>query len=161
MCVRLSVYLVLPDWPMSYYYKRYCGTSNIGLVPYLAGITSTPCCSSYFEYFTPFPFSLPTQGFIMHLSSTPPPPGSTFPQNPEEFDADPRVSFSKLSNKFLLETDDGQEYEYDDALKRWVPVVRLSSSHEQQRSMCLRAAGNPLFLHTSCPNERFLIASRV
>ena len=52
------------------------------------------------------------------------PATSSFPQNPEEFDADPRVSFSKLVNKFILELDDGQEYEYDDALKRWVPVVR-------------------------------------
>lgn len=49
---------------------------------------------------------------------------SSFPQNPEEFDADPRVSFSKLDNKFILEVDDEHEYEYDDALKRWVPVVR-------------------------------------
>ena len=51
-------------------------------------------------------------------------PHSTFPKNPEEFDADPRVSFSKLDSKFILEADDGQEFEYDDALKRWVPVVR-------------------------------------
>ena len=49
---------------------------------------------------------------------------SSFPQNPEEFDADPRVSFSKVSNKFVLETDDGQEFEYDDALRRWISVVR-------------------------------------
>ncbi|KAL8712278.1 MAG: hypothetical protein Q9220_003429 [cf. Caloplaca sp. 1 TL-2023] len=47
---------------------------------------------------------------------------SGFPTNPEEFDADDRVSFSKLDSKFILETDDGQEYEFDDALKRWVPV---------------------------------------
>ena len=49
---------------------------------------------------------------------------SSFPQNPEEFDADPRVSWSKLDNKFILEADDGQEFEFDDGLKRWVPVVR-------------------------------------
>lgn len=49
---------------------------------------------------------------------------SSFPQNPEDFDADPRISFSKLDNKFILELDDEHEYEYDDALKRWVPVVR-------------------------------------
>lgn len=48
---------------------------------------------------------------------------SSFPQNPEEFDADPRVSFSKLDNKFILEIDEDHEFEYDDALKRWVPVV--------------------------------------
>ena len=50
-------------------------------------------------------------------------PPSRFPQDPSEFDADPRISFSKLDNKFILETDEGQEYEYDDALKRWIPSV--------------------------------------
>lgn len=62
-----------------------------------------------------------------NLSNEPPPftsAQSSFPQNPEEFDADSRVSFSKLDNKFILEVDDEHEYEYDDALKRWVPVVR-------------------------------------
>ncbi len=57
-------------------------------------------------------------------SDSPAPPLSGFPQNPEEFDSDPRISFSKLDNKFILEADDGQEYEFDDGLKRWVPVVR-------------------------------------
>lgn len=51
-------------------------------------------------------------------------PWSSFPTNPEDFDADDRISFSKLDSKFLLETDDGQEFEFDDALKRWVPAVR-------------------------------------
>ena len=50
-----------------------------------------------------------------------------FPTNPEEFDADDRISFSKLDNKFILETESGKEYEYDRALKRWVEVVRFSS----------------------------------
>jgi hypothetical protein len=49
---------------------------------------------------------------------------SNFPQNPEEFDADPRISYSKLDSKFILETDSGEEFEFDDGLKRWVPVVR-------------------------------------
>ncbi|KAL2043439.1 hypothetical protein N7G274_003746 [Stereocaulon virgatum] len=58
---------------------------------------------------------------------------SGFPQNPEEFDADPRVSWSKLDNKFILEADDGQEYEFDDGLKRWVPVLD-NALLEQQRA---------------------------
>ena len=57
-------------------------------------------------------------------SRSPAPPFSAFPLNPEEFDADQRVSFSKLANKFILEADNGEEFEFDDALKRWVPVVR-------------------------------------
>ena len=53
---------------------------------------------------------------------------STFPQNREEFDTDPRVSFSKVDNKYLLEVDEEHEFEYDEALKRWVPVVCSQSS---------------------------------
>jgi HIV Tat-specific factor 1 len=49
--------------------------------------------------------------------------GGGFPQDPSEFDSDPRISFSKLDNKFILETEDGQEFEYDATLKRWVQTV--------------------------------------
>jgi hypothetical protein len=48
---------------------------------------------------------------------------SSFPRSPSEFDSDPRISFSKLDNKFILETEGGGEYEYLEALKRWVPMV--------------------------------------
>ncbi|GAB1212665.1 hypothetical protein ATERTT37_001810 [Aspergillus terreus] len=48
-----------------------------------------------------------------------PPPLSSFPQDPSEFDSDPRISFSKLDNKFILETEDGQEFEFDTVLKRY------------------------------------------
>ena len=48
-----------------------------------------------------------------------------FPQSPSEFESDPRISFSKLDNKFILETDEGAEYEYDNVLKRWIPSVGL------------------------------------
>lgn len=47
----------------------------------------------------------------------------SFPTNPEDFDADDRISFSRLDDKFVLETEDGEEFEFDDALKRWVPAV--------------------------------------
>ncbi|KAL6717974.1 hypothetical protein ACLMJK_004059 [Lecanora helva] len=66
-------------------------------------------------------------------SNSPVPPHSSFPQNPEDFDADPRISFSKLDSKFILEADDGQEYEFDDGLKRWVPVLD-DALLEQQRA---------------------------
>lgn len=46
-----------------------------------------------------------------------------FPTDPAEFDSDPRISFSKVDNKFILETEDGQEFEYDTGLKRWVLTV--------------------------------------
>ena len=48
---------------------------------------------------------------------------SGFPQSPSAFDSDHRVSFSKLDDKYILETDEGTEYEWDTALKRWIPVV--------------------------------------
>ncbi|EXJ82145.1 hypothetical protein A1O1_08214 [Capronia coronata CBS 617.96] len=55
---------------------------------------------------------------------------SGFPQSPSSFDADPRVSFSKLDNKFILETEEG-EFEWDIALKRWIPVLDQSLLEQQ------------------------------
>ncbi|KAL1996755.1 hypothetical protein VTN49DRAFT_7620 [Thermomyces lanuginosus] len=55
-----------------------------------------------------------------------------FPTDPAEFDSDPRISFSKVDNKFILETEDGQEFEYDTGLKRWVLSVD-DDLLEQQR----------------------------
>lgn len=52
-----------------------------------------------------------------------PGPLASFPKDPAEFDSDPRISFSKLDDKFILEAEDGQEYEYDTALKRWILTV--------------------------------------
>lgn len=52
---------------------------------------------------------------------------SSFPSDPAEFDADPRISFDKANGKFILETEDEKgealEFEFDDALKRWIPAV--------------------------------------
>ncbi|KAL9131249.1 MAG: hypothetical protein Q9217_000791 [Psora testacea] len=71
-------------------------------------------------------------------SNSPTRPGQTsFPQDPADFDADPRISFDKLNQKFILETEDDRsqplEFEFDDALKRWIPVVD-DSLMEQQRA---------------------------
>ncbi|KAL3248823.1 hypothetical protein BDQ94DRAFT_134764 [Aspergillus welwitschiae] len=62
------------------------------------------------------------------------PPLSNFPQDPSEFDSDPRISFSKLDDKFILETEDGQEYEYDTVLKRWIPTVDEDLLQQQQEA---------------------------
>ncbi|KPI42193.1 Splicing factor U2AF-associated protein 2 [Cyphellophora attinorum] len=43
-----------------------------------------------------------------------------FPQSPSAFGEDERISWSKVDAKYVLETDEGNEYEWDDALKRWV-----------------------------------------
>ncbi|KAL5356955.1 putative nuclear mRNA splicing factor-associated protein [Aspergillus floccosus] len=62
------------------------------------------------------------------------PPLSSFPQDPSEFDSDPRISFSKLDNKFILETEDGQEFEFDTVLKRWIPTVDEDLLQKQQEA---------------------------
>ena len=59
---------------------------------------------------------------------------SAFPTNPEEFDADDRISFSKLDNKFVLVQEDGTEFEFDDAIKRWVSTVDEALLEEQQKA---------------------------
>ncbi|KAF4123380.1 HIV Tat-specific factor 1 [Geosmithia morbida] len=45
-----------------------------------------------------------------------------FPTDVTEFDADDRISFSKLDGKFLAVLDDGAEFEFDHDQKRWVPA---------------------------------------
>ncbi|KAI5466382.1 hypothetical protein BGZ63DRAFT_480846 [Mariannaea sp. PMI_226] len=44
----------------------------------------------------------------------------SFPTDPREFDADDRISFSRLDNKFIAVHDDGTEFEFDAEWKRWV-----------------------------------------
>ena len=46
-----------------------------------------------------------------------------FPQNPDEFNKDPRVSYSKLDDKWILEDNDGSEWEFNDKYMRWMPSV--------------------------------------
>ena len=53
---------------------------------------------------------------------------SGFPQSPSEFDPDSRVAFSKTDEKYLLETEDGAEFEWDGALRRWIPLVGIVPS---------------------------------
>jgi len=61
-----------------------------------------------------------------------------FPTDPAEFGNDPRISFSKLDNKYILETEDGQEFEYDSAIKRWVHQVWLYALCFAPYDSCLR-----------------------
>jgi len=60
--------------------------------------------------------------------------GSSFPTNIEEFDSDDRISFSKLDNKFILVQADGTEFEFDSAIKRWIPVLDEALLEEQQKA---------------------------
>lgn len=63
-----------------------------------------------------------------------PPPSASFPLNPEDFDGDERISFSKLDNKFVLVQSDGSEFEFDEALRRWIPVLDEALLEEQRRA---------------------------
>jgi HIV Tat-specific factor 1 len=56
----------------------------------------------------------------------------TFPTNPEDFDSDERISFSKLDNKYIAVQDDGTEYEFDRDLRRWVPIIDEDLIQQQQ-----------------------------
>ncbi|KAL9587309.1 MAG: hypothetical protein Q9212_000356 [Teloschistes hypoglaucus] len=66
------------------------------------------------------------------------PPRSNFPTNAEDFDADDRISFSKLDNKFILEANDGQEFEFDNALKRWVPALDNALLEQQRQAYAVQ-----------------------
>ncbi|OTA97006.1 hypothetical protein M434DRAFT_392452 [Hypoxylon sp. CO27-5] len=59
-------------------------------------------------------------------------PGLSFPTDPQEFDQDERISFSKLDNKYIAVQDDGSEFEWDAQLKRWIPVVDEELLAQQQ-----------------------------
>ena len=45
---------------------------------------------------------------------------SALPTHVEEFDADERISFSRLDNKFIAVHEDGNEYEFIADQHRWV-----------------------------------------
>ena len=64
----------------------------------------------------------------------------SFPTNPDEFDQDERISYSKLDNKYIAVQGDGTEYEFDDGLRRWIPMLDEALIEEQQRGYMFRDA---------------------
>ena len=58
-----------------------------------------------------------------------------FPADPDDFANDPRISWSRLDNKHILETEGGAEYEWDTALRRWVAVVSRRNLCNVSRTM--------------------------
>ena len=46
-----------------------------------------------------------------------------FPNTQDDFNEDSRVSYSKIDGKWILEAEDGTEWEYNDNLMRWMPSV--------------------------------------
>ncbi|KAF2842394.1 hypothetical protein M501DRAFT_1013738 [Patellaria atrata CBS 101060] len=76
---------------------------------------------------------------IPHRGVAPPNDGMSaarvvFPHSPEDFENDARVSFSKLENKWLLEDDDGSEWEYNEALKKWIPLLDEELLEKQRQA---------------------------
>ncbi|AEO70285.1 uncharacterized protein THITE_2121511 [Thermothielavioides terrestris NRRL 8126] len=64
----------------------------------------------------------------------------SFPTNPEEFDKDDRISYSKLDNKYIAVQDDGTEYEFDPELRRWIPMIDEALIEEQQKGYIMPSA---------------------
>ncbi|KAK8873236.1 hypothetical protein PGQ11_003750 [Apiospora arundinis] len=62
------------------------------------------------------------------------PPSLSFPIDPQEFDSDERISFSRTDNKFIAVQDDGTEFEFDSQLKRWIPIFDEDLVAQQQRA---------------------------
>lgn len=67
-----------------------------------------------------------------------------FPKTPAEFEQDTRVAYSAAESKWILEDDDGSEWEYHEMTKQWVPAVSVCSHPERlhlekynPRSLCL------------------------
>lgn len=58
--------------------------------------------------------------------------GLPFPTDPQEFDSDERISFSRLDNKFIGVLDNGSEFEWDAQLKRWIPAIDEELLAQQQ-----------------------------
>jgi len=50
-----------------------------------------------------------------------------FPTNPEDFDADTRISFDKTADTYILEDEGGEEWEWLATASKWTAVVRKTS----------------------------------
>ncbi|KAI9728622.1 MAG: hypothetical protein M1828_002728 [Chrysothrix sp. TS-e1954] len=59
---------------------------------------------------------------------------AAFPQLPEDFEADPRVSYSKLDNKWILEEEDGSEWEFEESRNKWVPSLDEAALEQQRQA---------------------------
>ncbi|KAK0729040.1 hypothetical protein B0T21DRAFT_349971 [Apiosordaria backusii] len=64
----------------------------------------------------------------------------TFPTDKDQFDQDERISFSKLDNKYIAVQDDGTEYEFDEGLRRWIPIIDEALIEQQQRGYMMPGA---------------------
>lgn len=77
----------------------------------------------------------------------------TFPTDPAQFDADDRISFSKLDNKYIGVQDDGTELEFDASLKRWIPIADEADEALIQQQQQGYIAGSPSDASSSGPSQ--------
>ncbi len=56
----------------------------------------------------------------------------SLPTDIAEFGNDERISFSRLDNKHIAVQDDGNEYEFDTALRRWIAMLEADLIAAQQ-----------------------------
>ncbi|KAI1176951.1 hypothetical protein F4777DRAFT_230586 [Nemania sp. FL0916] len=66
------------------------------------------------------------------MADSEPPAGLPFPTDPQEFDSDDRISFSRLDSKYIGVLDDGSEFEWDAQLRRWIPSIDEELLAQQQ-----------------------------
>ncbi|KAI7720658.1 hypothetical protein KC353_g2002 [Hortaea werneckii] len=57
-----------------------------------------------------------------------------FPTNPEDFDTDERISFSKASETYLLEDENGDEWEWVARQSKWVPAMDEALMEQQRQA---------------------------
>ncbi|KAE9965984.1 hypothetical protein EG328_009237 [Venturia inaequalis] len=57
-----------------------------------------------------------------------------FPSSVEEFNADPRVSFSRQDGRYILEDHDGSEWEWEESLGKWIAAVDEKLLKQQQQA---------------------------
>jgi hypothetical protein len=70
---------------------------------------------------------------------------------PGKFDQDPRVSFDKTAGKWQYEDEQtGQEFEYNEAVQTWLPLVSLNIHSLAVESSLLAARREFMESTTSC-----------
>lgn len=68
---------------------------------------------------------------------------SDFPLSEDEFDDDARTSCSNADGKFVLEEDNGTEWDFDSKLKRW---IQPASSRKREDLLLLHLWWSCFFL---------------
>ncbi|KAK5112802.1 hypothetical protein LTR85_011136 [Meristemomyces frigidus] len=57
-----------------------------------------------------------------------------FPNDPEDFDSDDRISYSKTSETYVLEDENGDEWEWLARTSKWVPVTDEALMEQQRQA---------------------------